>query len=301
MHPAAAVRATNHRAATRNTGARSRTASPVRLDPLDFVLLNFGTSLNGLSAVEFILLTLSIFSTAAPARVAGLEPQHRVDLRLEFQPPRASLPRIDALSRLIIPGPPPGRLVWTTRRRIGPRSFEGVLVSASVQQIKRRRRSSWDLFQQRGERVAHPKFCVSENCAAAAPVQRHRSHRGRRNRGAGRQRGAGFSEIAESFGSAQPFAGLLESIPATYYAFDLLYCDGYDFGRRHSKNERNLLKKILRPNAAYPLFRARSGERQESCTRRHRQQGLEGIIGKKRDSAYAGQRTSSVAEIQYRR
>ncbi len=40
--------------------------------------------------------------------------------------------------------------------------------------------------------------------------------------------GAIFSGLQDRIGVENPSAKLLEATPAVYYAFDLLYCDGYD-------------------------------------------------------------------------
>jgi bifunctional non-homologous end joining protein LigD len=100
-----------------------------------------------------------------------------------------------------------------------------------------------------------------------------------------------FQRLQNRSGVRNPARPLLESIPATYYAFDLLYCDGYDLRKTPLEKRKELLKKILRPNARIRYSEheiAKGKELYEAAS----QQGLEGIIGKKRDSAYVGQRTS---------
>jgi bifunctional non-homologous end joining protein LigD len=100
-----------------------------------------------------------------------------------------------------------------------------------------------------------------------------------------------FQKLQNRAGVRNPSRQLLESTPATYYAFDLLYCDGYDLRKVPLEKRKELLKQILRPNNHIRYSEheiAKGTELYEAA----RQQSLEGIIGKKRGSAYVGQRTS---------
>jgi bifunctional non-homologous end joining protein LigD len=100
-----------------------------------------------------------------------------------------------------------------------------------------------------------------------------------------------FQKLQNRSGVRNPSRALLDSIPATYYAFDLLYCDGYDLRKTPLEQRKDLLKKILRLNARI-RYSEHEIEKGKELYEAARQQGLEGIIGKKRDSAYVGQRTS---------
>src|SRR6202047_1990996 len=100
-----------------------------------------------------------------------------------------------------------------------------------------------------------------------------------------------FQRLQNRAGVRNPSRQLLESIPATYYAFDLLYCDGCDLRKVPLERRKNLLKQILRPNTHIRYSEHEIGKGKE-LYEAARQQSLEGIIGKKRDSAYVGQRTS---------
>ena len=100
-----------------------------------------------------------------------------------------------------------------------------------------------------------------------------------------------FQKLQNRAGVRNPSQQLLESIPATYYAFDLLYCDGYDLRKVPLEKRKELLKQILRPNNRI-RYSEHELEKGKELYEAARQQSLEGIIGKKRDSAYVGQRTS---------
>ena len=100
-----------------------------------------------------------------------------------------------------------------------------------------------------------------------------------------------FQQLQNRAGVRNPSRQLLESIPATYYAFDLLYCDGYDLRKVPLEQRKNLLKRILRPSD-HIRYSEHEIEKGKELYEAARQQSLEGIIGKKRNSAYVGQRTS---------
>ena len=101
-----------------------------------------------------------------------------------------------------------------------------------------------------------------------------------------------FQKLQNRSGVRNPSRALLDSIPATYYAFDLLYCDGYDLRKTPLEKRKVLLKQILRPNARI-RYSEHEIEKGKELYQAAQLQGLEGIIGKKRDSVYPGQRTSS--------
>jgi bifunctional non-homologous end joining protein LigD len=100
-----------------------------------------------------------------------------------------------------------------------------------------------------------------------------------------------FQKLQNRAGVRNPSQQLLESIPATYYAFDLLYCDGYDLRKVPLEKRKELLKQILHPNS-HIRYSEHEIEKGKELYEAAKQQSLEGIIGKKRDSAYVGQRTS---------
>lgn len=100
-----------------------------------------------------------------------------------------------------------------------------------------------------------------------------------------------FQKLQNRSGVRNPSRKLLESIPVTYYAFDLLYCDGYDLRKVPLERRKELLRQILRPNNHIRYSEHEIGKGKE-LYEAAKQQALEGIIGKKRDSAYVGQRTS---------
>ena len=100
-----------------------------------------------------------------------------------------------------------------------------------------------------------------------------------------------FTRIQPRFGVLNPPRSLQESNPATYYLFDLLYCDGYDLRNTELEKRKELLRTLLRPsnNVRYSDHVLETGlELYNVAKERH----LEGIVAKRRNSSYVGSRSS---------
>jgi bifunctional non-homologous end joining protein LigD len=91
-------------------------------------------------------------------------------------------------------------------------------------------------------------------------------------------------------------AHLARSAPAVYFAFDVLYVDGYDLRKVALRERRELLEKIvsaggvLRISEAFPG----AGEQMLQAAREH---GLEGIVGKHANSCYEPRRSREWIKI----
>jgi bifunctional non-homologous end joining protein LigD len=99
-----------------------------------------------------------------------------------------------------------------------------------------------------------------------------------------------FTKIQARFGVSNPPQSLQQKYPVTFYAYDLLYCDGYDLRDVALETRKNLLREFLRPSDAirYSDHVIETGvELYEIARERH----LEGIIAKRRDSRYVGRRS----------
>jgi bifunctional non-homologous end joining protein LigD len=100
-----------------------------------------------------------------------------------------------------------------------------------------------------------------------------------------------FAKIQPRFGVSNPPLSLQQSNPVTYYAFDLLYCDGYDLTGVALEQRKNFLHEVLRTSGTirYSDHVLETGaELYETAKDRL----LEGIIAKRRDSHYVGRRSS---------
>jgi bifunctional non-homologous end joining protein LigD len=106
--------------------------------------------------------------------------------------------------------------------------------------------------------------------------------------GAGR---SDFSRIQQRFGVVRPSASLMQSAPVTYYAFDLLYCDGYDLRGTPLEQRKELLRKLLGKSERV-RFSDHEIEKGVELFEVAKNQRLEGIIAKRRDSPYTGRRSS---------
>jgi bifunctional non-homologous end joining protein LigD len=91
-------------------------------------------------------------------------------------------------------------------------------------------------------------------------------------------------------------AHLARSTPATIFLFDVLYLDGYDLRGVPLEQRKSLLKEILEPTdqIRYSDHFIANGEAMLEAAR---QNGLEGILAKRRDSKYEGRRSHSWLKI----
>jgi bifunctional non-homologous end joining protein LigD len=99
-----------------------------------------------------------------------------------------------------------------------------------------------------------------------------------------------FARIQPRFGVSNPPRSLQEKAPVTYYAFDLLYADGYDLRGVSLEQRKEELRRILSPSERV-RFSDHQVEEGIELFEVAKQQGLEGIIAKRRDSVYAGRRS----------
>jgi bifunctional non-homologous end joining protein LigD len=85
-------------------------------------------------------------------------------------------------------------------------------------------------------------------------------------------------------------------VPIAYYVFDLLYLDGYDLRRVWLEARKDRLAKILVPNEVV-RYSEHFPERGIALFRAAQQQGLEGILGKRRRSVYEERRSRDWLKI----
>lgn len=91
-------------------------------------------------------------------------------------------------------------------------------------------------------------------------------------------------------------AHLVRSTPVVYFAFDLLYLDGYDLRNVALSKRRKLLEEVVTPNSVLrvsEVFPA-AGEQMLEAAREH---GLEGIVAKRANSCYESKRSSEWLKI----
>jgi bifunctional non-homologous end joining protein LigD len=85
-------------------------------------------------------------------------------------------------------------------------------------------------------------------------------------------------------------------VPVLYYAFDLLYLDGYDLRRVALEERKRKLASLITPGD-FVRYSDHYEEQGKALFDMARQKGLEGILAKRRDSAYHEQRTREWLKI----
>ena len=93
-----------------------------------------------------------------------------------------------------------------------------------------------------------------------------------------------------------PSAQLVAKAPAIYYVFDLLYCDGYDLRGTPLAERKELLRRILRPDAQI-RFSDHQTEHGKELFDLARREGLEGVVGKRADSFYTSGRSGDWVKV----
>ncbi len=109
---------------------------------------------------------------------------------------------------------------------------------------------------------------------------------------------ARFHLIQPRITNADPnaVAHLARSTPVVYFAFDLLYLDGYDLRGVALSQRRELLEAIIEPAPVLRISAAFHGEGDE-LLEAARENGLEGIVAKRAASRYQGRRSPDWLKI----
>jgi bifunctional non-homologous end joining protein LigD len=88
-------------------------------------------------------------------------------------------------------------------------------------------------------------------------------------------------------------------IPVLYYAFDLLYLDGYDWRRMPLEDRKHKLASIVKPGDAL-RYSDHYSEQGKALFEIAREKNLEGILAKKRNSCYEERRSREWLKIKIR-
>jgi bifunctional non-homologous end joining protein LigD len=107
-----------------------------------------------------------------------------------------------------------------------------------------------------------------------------------------------FERLQERMHNRAPSPQLVASTPATYYLFDLLYCDGYDLREAPLVERKELLRRVLHASDRV-RFSDHQREHGKELFELVSQKGLEGIIAKRADSLYAGTRSQSWLKLKH--
>ncbi len=101
-----------------------------------------------------------------------------------------------------------------------------------------------------------------------------------------------FQKLQNRLGVQNPSQKLMQAVPLDYYAFDLMYADGYDLRKAPLVERKELLRKALVGNDRVH-YSEHIAEKGEELFEAARAKGLEGLIGKLKNSTYSGTRTSA--------
>src|SRR3984893_10622882 len=105
-----------------------------------------------------------------------------------------------------------------------------------------------------------------------------------------------FQKLQNRLGVQNPSQNLMHSVPVNYYFFDLPYADGLDLRNAPLVKRKELLESVLIANEKIH-YSEHIPEQGKALFDAASEKGLEGIIGKQKDSPYLGTRTSSWVKI----
>src|SRR2546427_6846708 len=99
-----------------------------------------------------------------------------------------------------------------------------------------------------------------------------------------------FERLQERMHVRAPGESLLSQIPVVYFAFDLLYCDGYDLRDTPLLDRKQLLQRLLHTSERF-RYSDHELEHGKELFALAEQNGLEGIVAKRADSPYVSDRS----------
>jgi bifunctional non-homologous end joining protein LigD len=101
-----------------------------------------------------------------------------------------------------------------------------------------------------------------------------------------------FGLLQERMHVRVPSESLVSRVPATYFIFDLLYCDGYDLRRSPLVERKRLLQRSLHATERV-RFSDHQVEHGKELFELAKENSLEGIVAKRLDSIYVSERSTS--------
>jgi len=99
-----------------------------------------------------------------------------------------------------------------------------------------------------------------------------------------------FHALQDRLGVQNPSLALREKAPITCYFFDLLYFEGFDVRKVPLLARKEMLKKVFFANEIF-RYSEHQAEQGEALFREAQKHGVEGIVAKRMDSVYSGNRT----------
>jgi len=105
-----------------------------------------------------------------------------------------------------------------------------------------------------------------------------------------------FGMLQERMHVRAPSEALITSVPAVYYLFDILYCDGFDLRESPLAERKQLLRLLLRGSERF-RYSDHQLEHGVELFELAKKNGLEGIVAKRADSPYVSGRSISWAKL----
>jgi len=105
-----------------------------------------------------------------------------------------------------------------------------------------------------------------------------------------------FGLLQERMHVRAPAENLISRVPVVFFAFDLLYCDGYDLRRSPLIERKQLLQRLLHTSDRF-RFSDHQLERGKEIFELAKENGLEGIVAKRLDSLYVSERSTSWVKL----
>jgi bifunctional non-homologous end joining protein LigD len=100
-----------------------------------------------------------------------------------------------------------------------------------------------------------------------------------------------FERLQERMHVRAPSEHLVSLIPVVYFAFDLLYCDGYDLRKAPLLERKQLLQRLVHASERF-RYADHQMEHGKDLFELAKQTGLEGIVAKRADSPYVSDRSA---------
>jgi len=105
-----------------------------------------------------------------------------------------------------------------------------------------------------------------------------------------------FQRLQERMHVRAPGEKQIREVPVIYFAFDLIYCDGYDLRDAPLLERKQLLQRMLHANERF-RYADHQIEHGKELYELAKESGLEGIVAKRADSRYVGDRSTSWAKL----
>jgi bifunctional non-homologous end joining protein LigD len=109
-----------------------------------------------------------------------------------------------------------------------------------------------------------------------------------------------FGLLQERMHVRAPAENLISRVPVVFFAFDFLYCDGYDLRRSPLIERKQLLQRLLHTSEKF-RFSDHQLEHGKELFELARGTGLEGIVAKRLDSPYVSERSTNWVKLKVTR